>query len=148
LPKRQRRNTANVVVNTGSGHFERRRLMQIKFSHSYPKLNSQKQAKLLAVEIYKRSDFSESFIVYDTMYLAPSGNFDLVEKFYPLPPAKYMVLVFLGNDLIPFTTVRRWTEEKFRYYSSSIGSIFDIVIVAAEKQGAEPVQPTTRKVPH
>jgi hypothetical protein len=90
-------------------------------------------AKLLAVEVFNRADFSDKFIEYDTKF--DGGH-------YPLPPAKYMVLVFLGNDLIPFTTVRRFTEEKFRYYHSSIGCHFDIVIVAAAERGAEPVQPT------
>lgn len=96
--------------------------MQIKFSHSYPKLHDQKSALLVAVELRGRSDFSEKFIEYDTAF---NGGH------YPLPPAQYMVLVFLGNELIPFTTVRRWTEEKFRYYHSAIGQTFEIVRVAA-----------------
>lgn len=117
--------------------------MQIKFSHNYPKLHSQKSATLLAVELRGRSDLSEHFIEYDTVYIDSSSVTGV--DHYCLPPAKYMVLVFLGNDLIPFTTVRRWTEEKFRYYHGSIGSNFDIVIVAAEERGAEPLQQTTAK---
>ena len=98
--------------------------MQIKFSHSYPKLHGQESALLVAVELRGRSDFSEKFIEYDTAF--DGGH-------YPLPPAQYMVLVFLGNELIPFTTVRRWTEEKFRYYHNAIGQTFEIVRVVAAK---------------
>ena len=98
--------------------------MQIKFSHSYPKLHGQESALLVAVELRGRSDFSEKFIEYDTAF--DGGH-------YPLPPAQYMVLVFLGNELIPFTTVRRWTAEKFRYYHNAIGQTFEIVRVVAAK---------------
>jgi len=91
--------------------------MQIKFSHRYPKLHDQKSALLLAVELRGLSDLTAKFIEYDTAF--DGGH-------YPLPPAQYMVLVFLGNEMIPFTTVRRWTEEKFRYYHSNIGKVFDI----------------------
>jgi hypothetical protein len=39
-----------------------------------------------------------------------------------------MVLVFVGDKLIPFTTVRRWTEEKERYYREGIGKVFQLVV--------------------
>jgi len=97
--------------------------MQISFSHEYPKLHGQKSAILLAVEFCGRSDLTEKFIEYDTAYLG--GN-------YPLPPAKYLVLVFLGDEMIPFTTVRRWTEEKFRYYYNSIGKVFNMEVICAD----------------
>lgn len=108
--------------------------MQIKFSHEYPKLHGQESALLLAVELRGRSDLTEKFIEYDTAY---SGGH------YPLPPAQYMVLIFLGNEMIPFTTVRRWTEEKFRYYHNSIGKMFNIGYAAAENSGAIANGPTT-----
>lgn len=92
-------------------------MLQIKFSHKYPKLHGQESALLLAVELHERSDFTEKFIEYDTAF--EGGHF-------PLPPEQYMVLVFLGNELIPFTTVRRWTEDKFQYYHSNIGKVFGV----------------------
>jgi hypothetical protein len=92
--------------------------MQIKFSHEYPKLHGQESAQLLAVCLCQRSQLTDKFIEYDTAF--DGGH-------YPLPPGKYMVLVFLGNEMIPFTTVRRFTEEKFRYYNSGVGQIFNIV---------------------
>ena len=47
-----------------------------------------------------------------------------------------MVLLFLGNEYIPFTTVRRFTDEKFRYYNSSLGKIFDIEFKSEERSPA------------
>jgi hypothetical protein len=96
--------------------------MKIKFSHHYPKLHGQKLAQLLAVELRNRSNLTEKFIEYDTAYAG--GH-------YPLPPKQYIVLVFLGNEMIPFTTVRPWNENKFQYYRNSIGKIFKIEITDA-----------------
>jgi hypothetical protein len=119
--------------------FERRRQMKIKFSHHYPKLHSQTAAHLLHIELRDRSELSEAFIKYDTVYeVRPAiGPFDeAVVDHYPLPSGRLMVLVFLGNNLFPFTTVRRWTAEKERYYRNGIGKRFDIEYVAAENSGA------------
>lgn len=91
--------------------------MQIKFSHKYPKLHEQTSARLLTLAIQNKSDLSEKFLEYDTAY--EGGH-------YPLKDGKYMVLVFLGNELIPFTTVRSYSEEKFEYYKSGIGATFKI----------------------
>jgi len=76
---------------------------------------------------------ADKFVEYDTVYIEGDER-DLfaknVENHYPLPKTgKFIVLVFLGNDLIPFTTVRRWTQEKCDYYYSGINKIFDIECV-------------------
>ena len=106
--------------------------MNIKFSHRYPKLHDQKSARLVHIHLVSRSDMCADFIEYDTIFR--NGN-DI--DHYPLPSGKYMVLVFLGDKLIPFTTARRHTEEKFRYYQDAIGRDFEIVsVVAAEEIGA------------
>lgn len=101
--------------------------MHISFSHRYPKLHRQESARLLSIELRDRCELSDIFIEYDTVF--DGGH-------YPLPAGRYMVMVFLGNELIPFTTVRRWTEEKFRYYKSGVGLIFNIRYAAAENSGA------------
>jgi hypothetical protein len=120
--------------------------MQIKFSHEYPKLHYQKSAQLLKVTLVDRSELSEKFIEYDTVYtVEPAIGVcsEAVMGHYPLPNGRYMILLFQGNEHIPFTTVRRFTEEKFRYYNSSVGKLFDIVRVAAENSGAVDNGPTT-----
>lgn len=113
--------------------------MKIKFSHHYPKLHGQTAAHLLHVKLCDRSELSESFIEYDTVYeIEPAIGVcsEPVLGHYQLPNGRLMVLVFLGNNLFPFTTVRRWTAEKERYYRDGIGKRFDIEYVAAENSGA------------
>lgn len=91
--------------------------MHIGFSHRYPKLHGQTSARLISIELCERNELSPDFIIYDTSY---DGGL------YPLSPGRYMVLVFLGNKLIPFTTVRPWTKSKYLYYKGGIGSEFEI----------------------
>jgi len=102
--------------------------MNIKFSHQYPKLHGQTSARLLRIELWDRSELSDKFVEYDTVY--DGGH-------YPLPDDRYMVMVFIGNDLIPFTTVRKWTDEKFKLYQSEIGSIFTIAYKSVESDSSE-----------
>ena len=97
---------------------------QIKFSHDYPKLHGQRSAELLSVCIRDRGTLTDKFVDYDTTY--DGGK-------YPLPPNKYLVLVFLGNELIPFTTVRRYTEEKYNYYDYCAETREHFTIVVGEK---------------
>jgi hypothetical protein len=54
-----------------------------------------------------------------------------------------MVLLFLGNDLIPFTTVRPYTKEKFLYYNWRVGEVFDIIIKTAENADEPQVDSTS-----
>lgn len=103
--------------------------MKIKFSHRYPKLYGQLSGTLLHIIVKDRSELSDKFVEYDTRYTVSDAIGVCSEEIFghfPLPKNKYMVLVFIGNDLIPFTTVRRYTEEKFRYYKSGIGSVLNI----------------------
>jgi hypothetical protein len=108
--------------------------MKITFSHDYPKLHGQDKAQLLDARIWDRDLMHEDFIEYDTRYFdASKENVDLYDAknpyaHYPLPAGKYIVLVFFGNKMIPFTTVRPWTENKEKYYTDSIREWFDIVI--------------------
>lgn len=104
-------------------------IKQIKFSHAYPKLHGQTSATLYDILLLDRAELTKKFIEYDTVYAG--GHF-------PLPSGKYMVLLFLGNERIPFTTVRPFTQEKFLYYNRYIGGIFDIIIKPAENDKSEP----------
>ena len=113
--------------------------MQIKFSHSYPKLHGQKSAQLLSIELCERSDLSERFVEYDTVYeieQVVGVRSEPATEHYPLPNGRYMVLLFKGDHRIPFTTIRRYTDEKYRYYNSSLGKIFDIEYVPTENNEA------------
>jgi hypothetical protein len=104
--------------------------LNIKFSHNYPKLHGQTKAVLLQIIIRDRKDLLDEFINYDTLYIMEDGPIKGSEAYYPLKPGKYMVLVFIGNKLIPFTTVRAlWPLEKEKYYREGIGKTFEIVMV-------------------
>jgi len=92
--------------------------MQITFSHNYPKLHGQKRAMLLMLEKTILSKLTDEFIEYDTKY--DGGGH------YHLAPGVYIMLVFLGEKYIPFTTMRPFTEEKYQYYKTGIGKTFTI----------------------
>lgn len=95
--------------------------MVIRFSHQYPKLHNQTLAILYAVVIQDSTAFTPELLEYDTVYYEADGK-----HYFPLKPGKYMILLFLGNKYIPFTTIRSWDEEKEIYYRSNIGKQFDI----------------------
>lgn len=98
--------------------------MKIKFSHDYPKLHGQKKATLLAVLKGESIKLDSDFIKYDTSFIREDGT----QACYDLPAGLVLVLFFIGDKLIPFTTVRRWTEEKEKYYRANIGKNFEINI--------------------
>ncbi len=83
----------------------------------------------MRVIVRDRSELTDKFVDYDTRYLEYDCNGMWSEQkvnHFPLPPNKYMILVFIGNEFIPFTTVRRFTEEKYSYYKSEVGNVFNI----------------------
>lgn len=97
----------------------------VKFSHNYEKLPPRiKGAVLYAVIPIAIEYQTMQFIGYDTKYVVGG-----VPNFYPLPTkGKYMVLCYLSESGAFFTTIRRYTPNKFGYYHSMIGK-FDKVKV-------------------
>lgn len=97
--------------------------MKIKFSHNYFKLHNQTKAQFISVKrIVIDKDTPSELLEYDTTY--DGGR-------YELKNGDYVMLVFLGNLGIPFTTIRpvkgRYGD-KFIYYRTHIGELFDIII--------------------
>jgi hypothetical protein len=101
---------------------------QIKFSHKYQKiLNSHNDvietAVLLQVIPVNLEDLSKNFLDYDT----DNGTYELPKR------GKYLMLIFLKEhedyttDLNLFTTLRRWTPEKYSYYSENVGLVFRVI---------------------
>lgn len=99
-------------------------IYKIKFFSDYPKLHKQKRAKLLAVgKININKNTSKDFLEYDTKMA--NG------KYYKLSEGTHLLLVFLGDKYIPFTTVRSCNNQygnKQEYYKSKIGKLFEIEI--------------------
>ena len=97
----------------------------IKFSHRYTKLpdtiSSGDDVTLLEVLNSRFQDLHQSFIRYDTT--TDTG------ELYPLPKTgSCLVLIFLFQGVI-FTTVRRQTPEKERYYRGLRGKVLRLEIM-------------------
>ena len=76
-------------------------------------------------EIHDIRHLPENFIDYDSVYNDSQGN----KKHYPLKTGqKYLVLYFKDTKGTLFTTIRRWTKEKYIYYFESQGYSFDIEV--------------------
>ena len=103
----------------------------IKFSHEYTKLLNESDtvmgmARLIHVVPVDLADLPTCFLEYDTDF----GT-------YPLPKkGAYLMLIFQkiyepyyteANNL--FTTLRRSTPEKIKYYTGAIGDIFEVKII-------------------
>ena len=102
----------------------------IKFSHKYLKMpffveDDDKETILIQIFVCEKKDLSEDFIDYDTEYNDENGEF----KNYLLPEGKLIVLVLHTEGMHGFwTTLRRATPDKERYYRSLIGSRVKIII--------------------
>lgn len=105
----------------------------IGFSHHYPKIHGQVQAKLIAVIPLPGREISEPLLEYDTTFVDDNGETGR----YPLKKSgNYIQLVFIGDFRIPFCTIRpAWPKEKVDYYTSAIGEVFSIRY--AKKGGAK-----------
>jgi hypothetical protein len=103
----------------------------IKFSHDYFKLplNWQGSTAIL-VGVYQEQIkninlFYPRFLVYDTMFKGEKGHYDLNFQ-------DAIILSFIHvRTGIPFTTVRRFDQEKLNYYMSSLGEPFEMVLQKA-----------------
>lgn len=98
----------------------------IKFNNNYPKLHGQREAKLLMAinefpEKLLRTKY-EALCLYDT--IRDDG------KYYQSWRAgeNFILLLFLGDKNILFTTLRKDNEENRELYNSSIGDVFKIVV--------------------
>jgi len=104
-------------------------MKKIKFSHYYNKFREtsacpeNKPQYLTQIFIVDRKDLTESFIEYDTLIDEPNMKM----AYYELPKGKLMVLLFCSGNRL-WTTIRRWTPQKEKYYQSLIGQEFEIVI--------------------
>ena len=103
---------------------------KIKFSHEYCKMpiplppkEHIDHAKLLEVFISDKKELHESFINYDTRIKTDYRK----KEYYPLPNGKLIILL-LCTDVEIWTTIRRWTPEKEKYYRSIRGQNVEIVI--------------------
>lgn len=100
---------------------------KIKFSHRYNKLRIIgfhgevgyiSRTRLLEVIPVNLEDLHRAFIAYDT----DIGKYKLPNK------GKYMLLIFSKGGKDIFTTIRRFTPQKYEYYKCERGEMFEVVI--------------------
>lgn len=69
---------------------------------------------------------SPAFIAYDTVYTdgrtGDTGRYELPKS------GGVLVLLFLGENMVPFTTIRPWNADKEEYYRELVGTMFDVKV--------------------
>jgi hypothetical protein len=106
-------------------------MKSIKFSHRYTKLpNNIQTAILLAVQKRSVNTLPPDFIDYDTEYFSNETGH---KSYYVLPDKGEVLILFLWGEKTLFTTIRKWTPSKEKYYTKSIGCEFLVKI--EEKEG-------------
>lgn len=108
-------------------------MKKIRFSHDYKKfeglihtkdpLSDNMKVLLLNVLKINYKDLSGEMIKYDAEYKGEYGM-----KMYELPKGDLILLIFQTNYGKIFTTIRRYTKEKWDYYKKSEGEIFKLEI--------------------
>jgi hypothetical protein len=93
----------------------------ITFSHRYTKMPDRGKAILLQVFKTHYKDLSNVFVAYDTEILNS-------HDYYPLPKTDLIVLLLIADDGRTWTTIRRWTPQKEKYYRSITGQEVKIEI--------------------
>ena len=100
-------------------------LKEIRFDNNYPKLHNQKHARLVMViqgilgEMLLKNFPDLTF--FDTL------RDD--EIYYDIKPEEsYMLLLFVGDKEIMFSTLRKQNEENAILYAESIGEVYKLKI--------------------
>lgn len=93
----------------------------IKFSRKFAKIRGVTRAKLVAVLDVKIEELPLAFLEYDT----DGGMYDRLPK-----KGEFLMLMFTKGDSREnlFTTLRRSTPEKRRYYRNQIAREFDLLV--------------------
>ena len=63
------------------------------------------------------------FIFYDTLYVD-----GMTQQHYELPKTQLIILILFTDSERVWTTIRRFTEEKYDYYKKLIGQEIKVVI--------------------
>jgi len=91
----------------------------LKFSHNFDKLYNQKKAVLVDVQIRRQDQLKPVAVDLDTSYKIPEEEFDEQgnrthqQIKYQLPKSTLLMLTFIGDGDIPFTTYRKYSQAKW-----------------------------------
>ena len=109
-------------------------MKQIKFAHEYNKMLNNpfeempKRATLLEVFVKPSEELHPRFIEYDTIYFNQEIN---NHEYYKLPQGQVMILLLKSkfvNGVMLWTTIRRFTPQKYMYYNKARLEEFEIVL--------------------
>lgn len=92
-------------------------MQEIRFNNNYKKLHNQKTAVLAQTGAIKGNTIPEDFVEYDT-----DRKYKINRK------GNYLYLLFIGEKMIPFTTLRKLNIENVKKYVGREGDSFNIVI--------------------
>ena len=92
---------------------------EIKFKKNFAKLHNQEYCFILDVIAIKGWELSDKFLKYDT-----ENDFKIEKN------KKYLLIFCMGDEFIPFTTIRTYNDENIVKYRSpdEENSYFKIVI--------------------
>lgn len=97
-------------------------MRSIKFSHKYYKFPAAfEKSKISQIIVMDENDISQPFREYDTVFTSSIAE----DGFYPLPKGKVILIFLIANSGMGWlwTTIRRWTPEKEKYYQDLVGMI-------------------------
>lgn len=99
----------------------------VKFTAPFVKIRRQTKAKLVCVSVVDSDALHPDFIEYDSLFY----NDRLQPRHMSMDflSGKLLHLIFLGNKLIPFATVRPHTPSREKFYRSLLGKNVDVKIV-------------------
>jgi len=102
---------------------------KIKFSHHYAKTPvdlTTFKSSVISVCVVDMEKLPIEFLFYDTCYYDEDG---IKEKHYPLDfKTGIIITIFTNGYEEVWTTIRRWTPQKERYYMGMIGQEVEIEI--------------------
>jgi len=115
-------------------------MKQIKFSHFYlkfgDKITNGSEVILVGVQRVFLQNLTKQFLDTDTAYLKKDGTIG----YYELPKTgEYLHLTFRTEGkgeyaiMWEFSTLRRLTPEKGKYYSAALGETFKVAINEEDK---------------
>ena len=90
-------------------------IKEINFNRNYTKLHGQTMARLIDIGIRTGKRLCKEFIEYDT-----DGKFEIDEE------QSYMILYFVGDKQIPFSSIRKENYENLEKYNE--GEFYRIVV--------------------
>jgi hypothetical protein len=98
----------------------------VKFTAPFVKIRRQTKAKLIFISVIDADSLHPDFVEYDSLFY--NHKFQPRHMSLDFLSGKILLLVFLGNKMIPFATVRPYTESREKFYRSILGKTVDVRI--------------------